>query len=146
LIHIVLRINIEIKNETFMKKQFIFLVFLLAIFLIGCDDQLNVPTDEEIPENNISYSKHIQPIFNARCATAGCHDDQTKAGGLSLTSYQNTTAGYSFVFPGNPDASLLVLSVEGRSQNPMPPPGRPPLTQKQIKAIRTWVAEGAKNN
>jgi mono/diheme cytochrome c family protein len=129
-----------------MIRYFITLVLLIAILLISCDDQLNLPSDEEIPSTNVSYNKHIQPIFNARCATAGCHDDQTKAGGLSLTSYQNTTAGYSFVFPGNPDASLLVLSVEGRSQNPMPPPGRPPLTQKQIKAIRTWVAEGAKNN
>jgi mono/diheme cytochrome c family protein len=119
---------------------------LIAILLISCDDQLNLPSDEEIPSTNVSYNKHIQPIFNARCATAGCHDDQTKAAGLSLTSYQSTTSNYIFVFPGNPDVSLLVLSVEGRSQYPMPPPGRPPLTQKQIKAIRTWVAEGAKNN
>jgi len=129
-----------------MIRYFITLVLLIAILLISCDDQLNLPSDEEIPSTNVSYNKHIQPIFNARCATAGCHDDQTKAAGLSLTSYQSTTSNYIFVFPGNPDVSLLVLSVEGRSQYPMPPPGRPPLTQKQIKAIRTWVAEGAKNN
>ncbi len=118
----------------------------MILTLNGCDDQLNVPSDEEIPASNISYSKHIQPIFNARCATAGCHDDQTKSAGLSLTSYQNTTASYTFVFPGNPDASLIVLSIEGRSSFPMPPPGRPPLTQTQIRAIITWIAEGAKNN
>lgn len=129
-----------------MSRYFITLVLLVVILLISCDDNLNLPSDEDIPSTNVSYNKHIQPIFNARCATAGCHDDQTKAAGLSLTSYQSTTASYIFVFPGNPDASLLVLSVEGRSQYPMPPPGRPPLTQKQIKAIRTWVAEGAKNN
>ncbi len=129
-----------------MIRYFITIVLLIAILLISCDDQLNLPSDEDIPSTNVSYNKHIQPIFNARCATAGCHDDQTKAAGLSLTSYQSTTSSYIFVFPGNPDASLLVLSVEGRSQYPMPPPGRPPLTQKQIKAIRTWVAEGAKNN
>lgn len=127
------------------KTLLIVLIFLLAIFS-SCDDQLNLPSDEEIPVNNISYNKHIQPIFNVRCATAGCHDDQTKSAGLSLTSYQNTTASYTIVFPGNPDASLLVLSIEGRSNFPMPPPGRPPLTQTQIRAIRTWVAEGAKNN
>jgi len=129
-----------------MSRYFITLVLLVVILLISCDDNLNLPSDEDIPSTNVSYNKHIQPIFNARCATSGCHDDQTKAAGLSLTSYQSTTASYIFVFPGNPDASLLVLSVEGRSQYPMPPPGRPPLTQKQIKAIRTWVAEGAKNN
>lgn len=124
------------------------LIFVLSgiSILSSCDDQLNVPSDEEIPTSNISYSKHIQPIFNARCATAGCHDDQTKSAGLSLTSYQNTTASYTFVFPGNPDASLIVLSIEGRSSFPMPPPGRTPLTQTQIRAIRTWIAEGARNN
>lgn len=128
-------------------KYLILIFVLIAVFILtSCDDQLNIPSDEEIPSSNISYSKHIQPIFNARCATAGCHDDQTKSAGLSLTSYQNTTASYTFVFPGNPDASLIVLSIEGRSNFPMPPPGRPPLTQTQIRAIRTWIAEGAKNN
>lgn len=129
-----------------MKKVILNIIVLLSLILVSCDDQINVPADDDIPESNISYNKHIQPIFNVRCATAGCHDDQTKAAGLSLTTYQNTTASYVFVYPGNPDASLLVLSVEGRSTYPMPPPGRPPLTQKQIKAIRTWVKEGARNN
>jgi hypothetical protein len=128
-------------------KNLILIFVLTTIFVLtSCDDQLNLPSDEEIPISNISYSKHIQPIFNVRCATAGCHDDQTKSARLSLTSYQNTTASYTFVFPGNPDASLIVLSIEGRSNFPMPPPGRPPLTQTQIRAIRTWIAEGAKNN
>ncbi len=129
-----------------MKEKIFLITIPLLLFISSCDDQINVPSDAEIPDSNISYSQHIQPIFNVRCATAGCHDDQTKAAGLSLTSYQNTTASYVIVYPGNPDASLLVLSVEGKSTYPMPPPGRPPLTQKQIKAIRTWVKEGAKNN
>lgn len=129
-----------------MKQKFILLLISILIILNSCDDQINIPSDDEIPETNISYNKHIQPIFNVRCATAGCHDDQSKAAGLSLTTHQNTTSSYYFVNPGNPNASLLVLSIEGRTSNPMPPPGRPPLTQKQIKAIRTWVAEGARNN
>jgi hypothetical protein len=129
-----------------MRKLILFILISGVMAISSCDDQINVPSDEEIPDSNISYNKHIQPIFNVRCATVGCHDDQSKAAGLSLTSYQNTTSSYIYVNPGNPDASLLVLSVEGKSTYPMPPPGRPPLTQKQIKAIRTWVAEGAKNN
>lgn len=127
-------------------KKLIFIVFILSLLIISCDDQINVPSDEDIPETNISYNLHIQPIFNLRCATVGCHDDETRSAGLSLTSYQKATASYIYINPGNPDASLLVLSIEGKSTYPMPPPGRPPLTQKQIKAIRTWVLEGAKNN
>lgn len=128
--------------------RYIFLTFTVLIILtfIACDDQLNIPSDEDIPETNVSYNRHIQPIFNVRCATAGCHDDQSRRAGLSLTSYQNATANYNFVFPGNPDASLIVLAIEGRTNIPMPPPGRPPLSLAQIQAVRTWIKEGAKNN
>lgn len=129
-------------------NKFSFYLYLIysMIFILGCDDQLNIPSDDELPMQNVSYSKHVQPIFNVRCATAGCHDDQTKSGSLSLTSWNNTTSDYSIVFPGNPDQSRLILSIEGKSIYPMPPIGRPPLTQAQIRAIRTWVEEGAKNN
>lgn len=129
-------------------NKFSFYLYLIysMIFILGCDDQLNIPSDDELPMQNVSYSKHVQPIFNVRCATVGCHDDQTKSGNLSLTSWNNTTSDYSIVFPGNPDQSRLILSIEGKSIYPMPPIGRPPLTQAQIRAIRTWVEEGAKNN
>lgn len=129
-------------------NKFSFYLYLIysMIFILGCDDQLNIPSDDELPMQNVSYSKHVQPIFNVRCATAGCHDDQTKSGNLSLTSWNNTTSDYSIVFPGNPDQSRLILSIEGKSIYPMPPIGRPPLTQAQIRVIRTWVEEGAKNN
>ncbi len=129
-----------------MKNNYLIILIIALTGLISCKDQINEPSDDDLPEKNVSYNLHIQPIFNIRCATAGCHDDVTRAANLSLTSYHNATAGYTFVFPGNPDASPLILAIEGKSPYPMPPPGRPPLTQKQIKAIRTWVAEGAKNN
>ncbi len=133
------------KNYNFL---FIFfgLYFLITFLTISCKDEIYLPSDEDIPDSNVSYNKHIQPIFNVRCATVGCHDMETKSGGLSLVSYHTTTASYLIVMPGNPDASRLVLAIEGKLPTPMPPPGRPPLTLKQIKAIRTWVAEGAKNN
>lgn len=125
--------------------KYIFPIILLLL-IISCKDEIYLPSDEDIPDSNISYNRHIQPIFNARCATAGCHDMETRQAGLSLVSYQTATSSYLIVMPGNPDVSKLVLAVEGKLPTPMPPPGRPPLTLKQIKAIRTWVAEGAKNN
>ena len=120
-------------------------LFIITILVAACDDTKNsdLPT---IPPTNISYSKHIQPIFDLNCTSSQCHSDQEHAGGLSLTSWSNTVQDYLVVAPRHPDNSLLVQAVEGNSTYPMPPVGFQPLTMEQIKGIRTWVAEGAKNN
>jgi hypothetical protein len=50
------------------------------------------------------------------------------------------------VIPGKPDQSILVFWIEGRVGTERMPPGSQALNQNQINGIRTWVAEGAKNN
>jgi hypothetical protein len=49
------------------------------------------------------------------------------------------------VVPAKPDASTLVLSIQG-SVGARMPPGTYPLNQNQINGIRAWIVEGAKNN
>ncbi len=133
------------------RKTKIYNFILVSIFaltaVIACDD--TVAPDLTIPDKDVSYSQHIQPLFNVSCAIAGCHDNATAAGGLRLTSWVNTTANPQVVFPYEPDNSILVWAVEGNtSATPMPPINGNvmPLTRNQIQGIRTWIAEGAKNN
>jgi hypothetical protein len=135
------------KNKTPINILFIF-TFVALIIISACDDTSNITDIDNlvIPASNVSYSQHIQPVLTAKCARAGCHDDQTQSGNLSLTSYSNTTASYLVVAPGYPQNSLLVLSVQGLTTSPMPPIGWPSLTKNQIDGIKTWVKEGAKNN
>lgn len=134
-----------------MKKHFInlglFLFFNTMVFF-SCDDTNTVKDIDSriIPSKDVSYSEHIQPVFDVKCNAKGCHNDQDLGGGLSFTSYANTTADYLVVAPGNPENSKLVWSIEGRSAYPMPKIGYPPLTQNQIDGIKTWIKEGAKNN
>jgi hypothetical protein len=65
---------------------------------------------------------------------------------LKLTSYNEAVFQVpGVVVPGEPDQSTLVFRIEGRVGVRMPP-GPDPLDQNQINGIRTWVAEGAKNN
>lgn len=111
----------------------------------GILEQINVNLIK-IPASNVSYSQHIQPLFNLNCNTSGCHDDASRAGNISLTTCANTTADPSIVFPGEPDNSRLVWAVEGIGNFPMPPPGYPQLTSNQISGIRTWISEGAECN
>lgn len=122
--------------------------FVIVCLISACDDTSNITNIDNvvIPAQNVSYAQYIQPVLTAKCARAGCHDDQTQKGNLSLTSYSNTTASYLVVAPGYPQNSSLVLSVQGLTTSPMPPVGLPPLTINQIDGIKTWVKEGAKNN
>ena len=124
------------------------LTFFCLLLIAACDDTINITDIDSkiIPTSNVSYAQYIQPVLTAKCARAGCHDDQTSEAGLSLTSYSNTTRSYLIVAPGYPQNSKLVWSIEGTSGNIMPPLGYLPVTKNQIDGIKTWIKEGAKNN
>lgn len=127
-----------------MKTLFL---LLLLFFSAGCDDTTTNIDNEVIPDSNVSYSQHIQPIFNAKCIN--CHGAGTIESGLDLTTWAGTTADPSIVFPGEPENSKLVWSIEGNpAVSPMPPIGTSyrPLTDNQIRGVKTWIAEGAKPN
>ena len=125
----------------YILSSFILLSFAIIITYTGCKDSVTGSDVDKvvIPDSNVSYSKYIQPVFNIKCANTGCHEDATRAGGISLTTCSNTTADPSIVFPGEPDNSKLIWSITGIGNYPMPPPGYPGLTQNQIKGVRTWI-------
>jgi hypothetical protein len=123
----------------------------IALVLGGCKDNSN-PLDGQSPSNvvfpvsGVSYQYHVQPLFNQACTQAGCHDDGQHQSPLKLTSFGNTVLALpGVVVSGQPDQSTLVFRIEGRVGERMPPTVNP-LNQNQINGIRTWIAEGAKNN
>jgi hypothetical protein len=103
----------------------------------------NSPSSIVFPLSNVSYAAQVQPLFNQACALGGCHDDASAQRNLRLTSYGSWNAG--IVIPGEPQNSILVVRIEGRLGERMPPGGYP-LNQNQINGLRAWIAEGAKNN
>lgn len=132
-------------------KQYIKIlsIFIIAGTFFGCDDTVtNTDIDKiDIPATNVSYGQHIEPVLRLKCANAGCHDDQTRARGIAFTTWISTTADKSVIFPGQPENSTLIFSIQRRSGFvAMPPLGYTPLTQSQLTGIYTWVKEGAKNN
>ena len=120
-----------------------------AVLLASCQDQTTGPvngTGEIVfPDSNVSYSAHVQPLFDRRCNASGCHDSGTRAGDLSLQSYVEATERPGMIVPGEPDGSILVQSIEGILGRRMPLSSTP-LLENQIKGIRQWVLEGARNN
>jgi hypothetical protein len=125
----------------------IIIVFISVQFIVACDD--TVLNSEDIPTENVSYSKHIQPIFNTSCALIGCHDNSSAEGNISLTSWSNATLNPLVISPENSDNSRLVWAIQGLPGTALMPPiygTVPPLDEKQIQGIITWIDEGAKNN
>ncbi|MCB9219878.1 MAG: hypothetical protein H6610_10525 [Ignavibacteriales bacterium] len=135
--------------KNFINISLIFTFFSLLFF--ACDDTgINNNIDDIIiPSQNVSYAEYIQPIFNYKCTNTACHDSETRAGSLDLTTWAGATSNPLIISPGLPDNSKLIWAVEGNSgASLMPPPYGPvtPLTDNQIEGLRTWITEGAKAN
>lgn len=123
------------------------LLFLILIIFISCDDTNVDLESDKIPDKDVSYVKHLKPVFYSKCAVAGCHDESGHAGNVILTEYFYVT-DKRLVTKGIPEVSLLVQVVQGRTMNPMPPVSSRiiPFNQKQIDGLITWIKEGAKDN
>ena len=123
------------------------ILFFSIVFYTGCKDTVNANdlNNIVIPSSNVSYSKYIQPVLNLYCATSGCHDDISVKGGISFTTWANTTADKNVVFPYKPDNSTLVWVIEG---NPgiTHPILYYTLNANQVQGVKTWISEGADNN
>lgn len=134
-------------------------VTALVIGFSACRDTSNPVTkiDEIVfPDSNISYAKHVQPLFFAACASAGCHESARKGNienrgndNLDLTLYAGLwNADYTIITPPDTSNSILVWCIEWRpilNIYPMPPPPKNQLSQNQIRGIKRWILEGAKD-
>jgi hypothetical protein len=132
-----------------MRKLFV--LFLgLSTFISACKDQITNPNTNPIvfPASNISYSQHVDALFQQRCALGGCHAGSSAQAGLDLLapSYTNLINHFpKLVTPGASNNSLLAQRIDGRIPPQMPFESQP-LTTNQINGIKKWIDEGAKNN
>jgi len=77
------------------------------------------------------------------CASASCHSNGTRAGGLTFEDRAETHRTWvrePYVIPGDPDSPIIYL-LEGRERDLMPPSA--PLPPVDIELIRRWIVEGA---
>lgn len=122
----------------------------LIILIQSCDDTLvtNDIDQRYIPDSNVSYSANLMPVFQLKCATSGCHNSESLAAGINMLDWNSFTIE-PYIIRGEPDISTMVLMVEGSIQPTMPPPNYAssiPFTADQIRGLKVWIKEGAKNN
>lgn len=102
----------------------------------------------EFPASNVSYSRHVEPLFQQRCTFSGCHSGSSPAQGLNLVapSYSSLMNHQPrLVVAGESNNSLLIQRLDGRIQ-PRMPENLDPITQNQLTGIKKWIDEGALNN
>ncbi|MBB6610800.1 cytochrome c [Pontibacter sp. Tf4] len=98
--------------------------------------------EEELYQNvpcvtgNVTFSQHIQPIFQRNCVV--CHTGAAGNGGVDLASY----AGASVVAKNG----RLVGAVSHVSGFTPMPQGASKLPECTINQIKAWVEAGAPNN
>ena len=103
-----------------------------------------------------TLSGDVQPIFDGRCATTGCHSGTRPSATLSLVAGQthgelvgvgaNGTACRSetLVVPSDPGASYLVKKLLGTAECGVQMPRRSQaLRSEQLDLVRSWICHGA---
>lgn len=102
------------------------------------------------PKGEASFARDINPIIAWRCIS--CHTPEgegTAKSGLNLTSYEGLMAGTkqggALIEPGSSASSTLMVMITRKDHLRMPY-GAAPLSDDELRVIRAWIDQGAKNN
>lgn len=96
----------------------------------------------------ISYHKQVRPIFQTHCQ--GCHQPAKKGGDYVMTAFDSLLkggeSGDAAIIAGQPDKSELVAQITPKNGMAAMPKGKPPLSETDLKLVRQWIQEGAKDD
>src|SRR5271155_4763452 len=93
-------------------------------------------------DREISFTKDIQPIFQASCWK--CHGPSVQSSGLDLSSRESALKGGkggAALGPGDAQKSRMYRMAAGLEKPAMPLGGK--LKAEEIEAIRLWIDQGA---
>ena len=74
----------------------------------------------------------VKPIILTKCATAGCHNTASAAGGIVLETYAQISSNASMI-----DQRVI-------KDKTMPPSA--PLSAADIATLKCWISAGSPNN
>ncbi len=121
------------------------LLLTLAAVLYGCTDKKadQITPDPDDPgitcdTANLSFSADIMPILQQSCATVGCHNASTRAGGYNMNNF----AGF--------DAAVKKGRVRGAINHQSGYVSMPQMAAKlsdcEITKIEHWITIGSPDN
>jgi len=132
------------------------LILSLLLSWTGMLFYSNCTYDQGIVLGGSGYPAAVENIMLRKCATAGCHNTQSKSGaaGIDLSSWDNLFKGGdngAEVIPYRSDQSYMMYFINtyadlGPQLVPTMPYNNTPLTHDEVAAIKTWIDNGAPNN
>lgn len=112
----------------------------LAALAATKPDDKPAPGGAKLAAGEVSFTKQVVPILNARCG--GCHVRKS-SGMFSMASYDVLMKGPPagrVIFKGDGKGSVLMEKID---DGEMPPSGQK-IPAAEIELIRKWIVEGAK--
>lgn len=120
-----------------------------AVLLVGCTGEGPKEEAEDAQPDDPAFCD-VPQLFVDRCGSSACHNGETAAGGLDLTSpdVEQRVSGVAgnnciglLADPANPEASLLYtkLSDAPNCGARMPLTGEP-LTDDEMTCMRDWIS------
>ncbi|MGY6647833.1 c-type cytochrome domain-containing protein [Wenyingzhuangia sp. IMCC45574] len=94
-------------------------------------------------EDVAMYDHIVKPILEEKCIS--CHNTSKKKGSLALNNWENILKGGKegiAVAPGDISKSGIIhrVTLNPHDKKFMPPDGKTPLTEEEVKLLRYWVA------
>lgn len=100
--------------------------------------------------DEVSFERDITPILSMRCVE--CHSGEAEgahSSGLNLTNHgslmSGTKEGGQLIIPGSAMTSSFMVMLTRKDHLRMPF-GKSPLSDDEVRVIRKWIDQGAKNN
>jgi len=119
------------------------IALLATVLVVLRTAQIQAEPTEVIPQDVVSFSRDIRPLFSENCFRCHGPDEDERQSDFRLDTPH--AADESVIVGGKPDESELWLRIS--SDDPdvkMPPPeSGKKLAQSQIDLVRQWIDQGA---
>ena len=146
-------------------QRYAFLYLCIALFstlgVLSCQhDPFVQPADPNNPDNpdnptvtgacdpdSVYFQNQILPILVSNCTESGCHNAIDQQEGVVLDSYQSLVTTVENATQNDfQENKLMRALLETELDERMPPVPKSALPQAQIDLLKTWLAQGARNN
>src|SRR5687767_6304415 len=138
-----------------MCKELFYRMFAFAGIVVSglqsCNDPDNSISEKKLPDT-VSYNFDIRPILSDKCFACHGPDANKRQVGLRLDIAENAykaldeNPGAHALVPGDPLKSQVFLRISSKDSTMRMPPveSNLSLTNREIRLIEKWIAQGAK--
>jgi len=112
----------------------------LLIVLLAAAPMVYHSCTYDVQTPNTCFQEDVLPIFVTKCNYAGCHNNQDKAKGYDLSTYDGIMNG---VVAGKINQSEVYTQIRSGE---MPPSSHTALNRLEKSIIKNWIKMGAPNS